>query len=216
MNIYHAILYRDISRFFARRGGLLQLAFLFIMICTLFPLAIGIENAILARIAPAIMLLSLIITTTLSIPRSYEEDYKDGSLEQYLILPILPSQIFLAKSFASWATCALPLVFLCPFMGIIFHLSSQDIIDIAISFTLATPSICLICSMVTIFTLGTNKTLLYILLSLPLYIPILIFAAGFGAFEGFTGPLILLAFFLFLLFLTAIISSILLKLIVSN
>lgn len=59
----------------------------FLIVITLFPLGIGPEPQLLARIAPGIVWVAALLASLLSLERLFRDDFLDGSLEQLLLLP---------------------------------------------------------------------------------------------------------------------------------
>ena len=65
-----------------RQGGDGVMAIMFFLITvTLFPLGVGPENAILARISAAVVWVAALLATLLSLERMFQADFEDGSLD---------------------------------------------------------------------------------------------------------------------------------------
>lgn len=60
----------------------------FIIVITLFPLSIGPEPNLLARIAAGIVWVAALLSALLSLERLFRDDYQDGALEQMMLMPI--------------------------------------------------------------------------------------------------------------------------------
>lgn len=74
----------------------------FLIVITLFPLSIGPEPQLLARIAPGIIWVAALLSSLLALERLFRDDLQDGSLEQLMLLPLpLPAAV-LAKVMAHW------------------------------------------------------------------------------------------------------------------
>ncbi|VFS17454.1 heme exporter protein B [Escherichia coli] len=72
----------------------------FLIVITLFPLSIGPEPQLLARIAPGIIWVAALLSSLLALERLFRDDLQDGSLEQLMLLPLpLPAAV-LAKVMA--------------------------------------------------------------------------------------------------------------------
>lgn len=170
---------RELEMGFGWKSGLLNLLAFFLIICALFPLGVGTDKVLLVHIAPAVILIAILLTTTLSLQSLFEPDHEDGTLEQYLLLPCLPSHIFLAKTLSNWFLAALPLIILTPLLGIIYGLNENSIREFLIILLIATPTISLIGTMSAALALGARKNnMIFSILALPLYIPTLVFAVG--------------------------------------
>lgn len=91
----------------------------FLIVITLFPLSIGPEPQLLARIAPGIIWVAALLASLLALERLFRDDLQDGSLEQLMLLPLPLPAVVLAKVMAHWVVTGLPLLILSPlgFLG---------------------------------------------------------------------------------------------------
>lgn len=60
----------------------------FLIVITLFPLSIGPEPQLLARIVPGIIWVAALLSSLLALERLFRDDLQDGSLEQLMLLPL--------------------------------------------------------------------------------------------------------------------------------
>lgn len=86
----------------------------FLIVITLFPLSIGPEPQLLARIAPGIIWVAALLSSLLALERLFRDDLQDGSLEQLMLLPLPLPAVVLAKVMAHWMVTGLPLLILSP------------------------------------------------------------------------------------------------------
>ncbi|WP_258363661.1 heme exporter protein CcmB, partial [Salmonella enterica] len=89
----------------------------FLMVITLFPLSVGPQPQLLARIAPGIIQVAALLASLLALERLFRDDLQDGSLEQLMLLPVPLPAVVLAKVLAHWAVTGLPLIMLSPWGG---------------------------------------------------------------------------------------------------
>ncbi|GHL73366.1 hypothetical protein ECZU34_11140 [Escherichia coli] len=82
----------------------------FLIVITLFPLSIGPEPQLLARIAPGIIWVAALLSSLLALERLFRDDLQDGSLEQLMLLPLPLPAVVLAKVMAHWMVTGLPLL----------------------------------------------------------------------------------------------------------
>ncbi|MFQ5766256.1 MAG: heme exporter protein CcmB, partial [Rhodospirillales bacterium] len=59
----------------------LMVVMFFVIAVVLFPLGVGPEPNILARIAPGVIWVAALLASMLSLERLFQTDYEDGSLE---------------------------------------------------------------------------------------------------------------------------------------
>jgi len=75
------IVRRDVM--LSMRGGIgsLVAVVFFVIAVTLFPLGVGPEMNLLARIAPGVLWVCALLATMLSLDRLFQADFEDGNLE---------------------------------------------------------------------------------------------------------------------------------------
>ena len=199
----------------AMRGGIgsLVAVVFFVIAASLFPLGVGPDSALLARIAPGVLWVCALLATMLSLDRMFQDDYDDGSLEVIALGPLPLELVVLAKVLAHWLTTGLPLIIAAPVLAVLLNMSTQGFAVLMISLLLGTPILSLIGSVGAALTVGLKRGgVLISLMVLPLYVPVLIFAVGAveGAIFGLGAEanlLILAGGFLFFLVLTPLASA---------
>ncbi len=161
------------------RSEILNPLWFFLMVVTLFPLAIGPDPAILRRIAPGIIWVAALLACLLSLERLFQEDRLDGSLEQLLLLPQPLPITVLAKVCAHWLVTGLPLLLLSPLAGLFLSLDLTTWWTMVLTLVLGTPTLSLLGAIGAGLTVGLRKGgVLLSLLLLPLFVPVLIFATA--------------------------------------
>ncbi|MDD5229232.1 MAG: heme exporter protein CcmB [Methylococcales bacterium] len=200
---FGAVIQRDLLLAYRHRAELINPLAFFVMVITLFPLALGAEIALLKRIAPAIIWVAALLASLMSIDNLFRADYDDGSLELMIMTPHSLSILVLAKVTAHWLLSSVPLLFIAPLMGLMLHMDSDVIGVLLLTLLLGMPVLSLIGGIAVALTLGLRKGgALLAILVLPLYVPILIFASGAvdAVMSGFpiTGHLSMMCAILFL------------------
>ena len=82
-----AVLRRDLTLAARRRGDWLIAQFFFVMTASLFPLGVGPEPEMLARIGPGVLWVAATLASLLSLSRLFADDHHDGSLEHMVLSP---------------------------------------------------------------------------------------------------------------------------------
>jgi heme exporter protein B len=173
------LLQRDLMLAFRHRSELANPLLFFVMVVSLFPLGLGPEPNILQRIAPGVIWVAALLSALLSLDTIFRSDFEDGSLEQLLLSPHPASVLVIAKVVAHWLVTGLPLLLLAPLLGVLFHLSLQATLALVLTLTLGTPVLSLLGAIGVALTVALKRGgVLLSLLLLPLYIPVLIFAAS--------------------------------------
>lgn len=179
LSAFLALLRRDLLLVWRRRGDTLQPVLFAIITITLFPLALGNEAQLLARIAPGVIWVAVVLAGLLSLDTLFRSDLEDGSLEQLLLSPQPLALLMFAKVLVHWATTALPLLLAAPVFAAMLQLRAELYPVLLLSLALGTPLLSLIGAVVVALTVGMKRSgMLLALLTLPLYVPVLIFAAG--------------------------------------
>lgn len=203
LNAFGAVIKRDLLLAYRFRAELINPLAFFVMVITLFPLALGAEIALLKRIAPAIIWVAALLASLMSIENLFRADYDDGSLELMVMTPHPLSILVMAKVMGNWLTSSVPLLFIAPLMGMMLHMDADIIGVLMLTLLLGTPVLSLIGGIAVALTLGLRKGgALLAILVLPLYVPILIFASSAidAAMTGFpvSGHLSMMCAILFL------------------
>ncbi|HTM70198.1 MAG TPA: heme exporter protein CcmB [Luteimonas sp.] len=192
-----ALVVRDLTLLWRRRGDALQPALFALLVVVLFALALGAEPAALARAAPAVVWLSVLLAGLLALDTLFRGDAEDGSLDQWLLAPVPLAWLVFVRTAMHWATTALPLLLATPLLAEMMRLPARELPVLMLSLALGTPVLSLLGAVVAALTVGMRRAgILVALLALPLYVPVLVFGAGSvaAAAQGLdpTGALLLL------------------------
>jgi heme exporter protein B len=151
----------------------------FVIVTVLFPLGVGPDLNMLARISAGVLWVGALLACLLSLDRLFQADYEDGSLD-LLVLSATPVEItVLAKCTAHWLTTAMPLIVVTPVLALLLNMDGQGVPTMIYALLLGTPALSLIGAIGAALTVGMRRGgVLLSLLVLPLYVPILIFGVG--------------------------------------
>jgi heme exporter protein B len=176
MSTFRQLVARDLALAW-REGGALGVALgFYLVVVTLLPLAIGPDLNLLTRIAPGVLWLALLLAALLSLPRMFETDLEDGSLEVLATGPLPLEGVAAAKSLAHWLTTGVPLTVLAPLLGLLLNLELEAYGVLVASMLAGTPAISFLGAVGAALTLKTRRGgLLAGLLMLPLLVPTLVF-----------------------------------------
>ncbi|CNI05895.1 heme exporter protein CcmB [Yersinia pekkanenii] len=177
--MFISVLRRELKIAFRKGAEIVNPLWFFLIVITLFPLGIGPEPQLLARIAPGIVWVAALLASLLSLERLFRDDFYDGSLEQLLLLPTPLALTVLGKVCAHWVVTGLPLLILSPLVALLLSLDSKTAMAMVLTLLLGTPTLSFIGAIGVALTVGLRKGgVLLSLLVLPLYIPVLIFATA--------------------------------------
>jgi heme exporter protein B len=178
MNAFARIIGRDLR--LAQRHGLdnLMVVAFFVIAVVLFPFGIGPAPNVMARIGAGILLVAALLASLLSLERLFQADYEDGSLDLLVLTPAPLEVVVLAKVTAHWMTTGLPLIVAAPLLGVLVNLPAGGYPTLLLALLLGTPTLSLIGAVGAALVLGARRGgVLLSLLVLPLFIPVLVFAA---------------------------------------
>lgn len=183
MNPVLALLRRDIRLALRTPGDSATVVLFFVLACVLFPLGIGPEPNILARIATGVIWVMALLASLLSFERLFQLDAEDGSLDLIALAPAPLEFLILGKCAAHWLVTGLPLLLVSPLLGVMLNLPAEAHFTLLAALALGTPIVSLIGAIGAALTLGARRGgVLLPILILPLYVPVLIF--GVAAVEA--------------------------------
>lgn len=198
MSGFLALLKRDLA-LAVREGAALGTALgFFLVVVAMLPLGLGPDLKLLSRIAPGILWIALLLAALLSLPRLFEVDHEDGSLEVMATAPLPLELAVAAKALAHWLSTGIPLALMAPVLGLMLNLDLELAPALVATMLAGTPAISFLGSVGAALTLKARRGgLLLALLVLPLYIPTLIFgisAIGFASLgqDGFGASFLIL------------------------
>jgi len=183
-----ALLARDVKLAW-REGGAVGVALgFYLIVVVITPLGLGPDLNLLARIAPGILWVGLLLAALLSAGRIFDNDYEDGTLDVLATGPLPLSVVAGIKCLAHWLATGIPLVLIAPLLGLLLNLPMGSIPSLMLAMLAGTPAVSFLAGIGASLTLGLRRSgLLLALLVVPLYVPVLIF--GVSAVTPYvTGP----------------------------
>jgi heme exporter protein B len=179
LRAFYYLLLRDLRLALRNRHELANPLIFFILVVSLFPLAVTPTPEVLQAMAPGVIWVSALLAVLLSLDRLFKQDYDDGSLDQLMLSPNPLMILVFAKVAAHWLLTGLPLVIVAPLLGMFMAMPADAVKILIYSLLLGTPILSLIGAIGVSLTVAVNRGgVLLSLIVLPLYIPILIFGAN--------------------------------------
>lgn len=198
-----AVATRDLCIAFRRWGDVVSSLSFFVIVTSLFPLALSPKREVLQGIGPGVLWIAALLSTLLSLNAMFRADMEDGSMEELVIGPHSLPAAMLGKTIAHWLVSGVPLIVLAPMLAVTYHLPESQVVALTVTLLLGTPTLSLLGSIGAALTAGIRQTGgLLALLVMPLMLPVLMFGSRAtdlaGSGESIAGPLYLLAAFLLL------------------
>jgi heme exporter protein B len=179
LRAFTLLLKRDLTLAVRHRAEILNPLLFFVLVTSLFPLGIGADPKLLQAVGPGVIWVAALLAALLSLEGIFRSDFEDGTLEQFLLSSHPVSVLVIAKVLAHWLITGLPLLVISPLLGVLLGLPGDAIMILLITLALGTPVLSLIGAVGVALTVGLRKGgMILSLLVLPLYVPLLIFAAN--------------------------------------
>ena len=179
MSGFLLVLRRDTALAFKQGGAAMLAVMFFVLVVTMFPLAVGPGPETLARIGAGVVWVAAMLSALLSLDRLFQADLEDGSLDLLALAPVPLAMTVLAKCAAHWLTTCLPLIVVAPVLGLLLNMPIAGLAALLAAMLVGTPALSLFGAIGAALTVAVRRGgVLVSLLVLPLYIPVLIFGVG--------------------------------------
>ncbi|MCA0422156.1 MAG: heme exporter protein CcmB [Proteobacteria bacterium] len=195
--VLRAVMTREI-RLAARIGAGAELGLVFFLILiSVTPFALGPDQKLLSRLAPALLWIAALLATLLGLDRLLQADEDDGVVDGLMLSETPLELILFAKALAHWLVTGLPLALIAPVLGLMLAIPPAAMLPLSLSLLVGTPALTLVGLVGAAVTVTLRRGgLLLSVLVLPLTVPTLIFGVAVvrEASEGraFTTPFLLL------------------------
>lgn len=176
MSAFNAVLMRDLRVAFRRWSELAHPLIFFIIVVTLFPLALSPTTAQLRDVGTGVLWVAALLSSLLALDGLFRADADDGSLEQLLLSPAPATIMVLAKVAAHTLVTLVPLILLVPLSALSFNIPLTALPTLALALLLATPTLSVLVALGAALTVSLRRGGSIVgLLVLPLAGPLLIF-----------------------------------------
>ena len=129
--------------------------------------------------------LLVLIANMLSLDSTFRRDYENGLLEQILVSAEIPFLIIFLKVWIQWVVTGLLVSILSPLLGMLMGIPPELLLNLGIALLVGTPALSFLGAIGASLTVGLGRGgILFALLVLPLYIPVLIFGVDVSLSES--------------------------------
>ncbi len=178
---------RDLRLAMRRPGDVISTVGFFLMIATLFPLAIGPDSKMLALMTSSILWIAVLLASLPSFDRLFVDDYHTGFLDRLVISNAALWEYALVRIISHFCIMGLPLIAALPIMALFFAIPLSALPLLALIIAVGLFALTLLGAIAASLTLGARRaSLLSAILILPLAFPIVIFGtlASQAVLEG--------------------------------
>ena len=173
------IVQRELTLSFRRPDQLLQPLVFFLVVTTLFPLALGPQLSVLRDMAPGVLWVAALLSALLSLDALFRGDADDGTLEQLVLSGVPLGVIVIAKTLSHWLVSGAALVIMSPMVGTALGIPVEAYATMMLSLAMGTLTLSWLGAIGAALTVGLRRgSMLLSLIVLPLACPLLIFGAS--------------------------------------
>ncbi|MEO9274056.1 heme exporter protein CcmB [Marinomonas sp. 5E14-1] len=176
---YLSFIRAEVLVLWRRKQNIFNALLFFLMVVVLFPLGVNPSAEFLAPAADGIVWCAMLLAVLMATESMFKEDYIDGSLEQLIISGLSLPLLLLLKTTAQWLVVFLPLLFMMPLLAEMLYLPDGCFWVLMATLVIGSPSLFLIGAIGAALTVSLKQgAILVMLLILPFYLPVIIFATS--------------------------------------
>jgi heme exporter protein B len=150
-----------------------------ILAIILFPLSISADPILLKKISAGIYWVVVLFLVLLMLDQLFRNDWKEGDLEQLILLPNELSIVLFIKLLVFCLVICMSLFIVTPILSLSLFIPIMALKTLYLTILLGTPTLIFLGGIARALTLGLRQSgLLIILIIIPFYIPVLIFASS--------------------------------------
>lgn len=167
---------RDLAIAWASRMDIGVMLLFFVIIVTMFPLAIGPHPEILRPLAVPLLWIAAFLSILAGFDRLFAADLRDGWLDQVALSKLPLFAYVIAKAVAHWVVTGLPVLVMVPMIGVLLQIEVPQLPAICLALAIGTAALTLLGVIGASLAVGARHGGgLMALLVLPLAVPVLIF-----------------------------------------
>jgi heme exporter protein B len=198
IRVMAAVFHRDLALAWRAGGGAAMPVAFLLGSSTLLPLAIGSDQALLARVGAPVVWLAMALSMLTVLERLFQADLEDGTIDLFAGSPAPMTLLTAAKGAALWVANGLPLALAGGVAAIALQTPPAAVPALMASLAVGAGAFVGLGLIGAALAAGTQRGgLLIALIVLPLYAPTIIFGAAVAdravSGEAFAGPFAFLA-----------------------
>ena len=150
----------------------------FIIIITLFPLAIGPKVVTIQALGIPMIWIAALLSSLAGFDRLFAQDVRDGWLDQVALSCLGLGWYTVAKAVSHWLTTSLPLLVITPILAMMLNITTAQLPALMMALLIGTMALTLLGVIGAALVEGAQRSgALIAILVLPLAVPVLIFGA---------------------------------------
>lgn len=145
------------------------------LVVMLFPVGLGPAPELLAKLAPGLVWVIILLACLLATDQMFREDYDDGFLTLWLLSPRSSYFVVLIKVLVHWLRSGFVVAVLAPVFGLMLNLPSSAMLALLLAALAGSLALVFIGAIGAALTVSLrHSSALLTLIVLPLYLPVLI------------------------------------------
>lgn len=150
-----------------------------ILAIVLFPLSMSADPVLLKRISAGIFWVVVLFLVLLMLDQLFRNDWQEGDLEQLILLPNELCLVLFIKLLVFCLILCASLVLMAPILSLSLFIPFRALKTLYLTILMGTPTLIFLGGIARALTLGLRHSgLLIVLIIIPFYIPVLIFASS--------------------------------------
>lgn len=150
-----------------------------ILAIILFPLSTSADPALLKKISAGIFWVIVLFLVLLMLEQLFRNDWKEGDLEQLILLPNELTLVLFIKLIVFCLVISVSLFLMAPILSLSLFIPVRALKTLYLTILFGTPTLIFLGGIARALTLGLRHSgLLIVLIIIPFYIPVLIFASS--------------------------------------
>jgi heme exporter protein B len=174
-----SIFVRELKLAWSGGGGPALPVGFFAAAASMTPFAVGSDSVALKTAGPGVIWITLALSSLLPMERLFQADLEDGTLDAYAGSGIAMEGVALTKTLAHWIATGIPLALMAPVLWIMLQGAPEQIGLVFLAALIGSAAFFFFGSIGAALAAGMRRGgLLIALVTLPLYVPAMIFGAA--------------------------------------
>ena len=179
MSIERRLIAREIRLLLSRPGDVVKPMWFLMLVISMVPMALAPDSDLLSEIGSAMIWVATLLALLLNTDHLFRDDFNDGVLEQWLFFDRPLAWLVALKLVTHWLFYVVPLILITPVAGLMLSITGNVLGALLVTLMVATPALTCFTALGAALTLGSSRSgMLGVLVMMPLFVPVVILAAG--------------------------------------
>lgn len=179
MSIERRLIAREVRLLMSRPGDVVKPMWFLMLVISMVPMALAPDSDLLSEIGSAMIWVATLLALLLNTDHLFRDDFNDGVLEQWLFFDRPLAWLVSLKLVTHWLFYVVPLILITPLAGLMLSITGNVLGALLLTLFVATPALTCFTALGAALTLGSSRSgMLGVLVMMPLFVPVVILAAG--------------------------------------